>query len=466
MLKEREPILEKLSIVFQVILTIGCFIGAKWIANEFFNPIQGDSMQYNIILFLIVLLWILILDQFSLGGGLRLKMYSIIFIEYVTAIFIGNILLLSAIVILDLNEISRMVLAIFALLNLITLYSFKFVLSAFMKYIRRKGMNYRMILIIADKDSTYFIDRLKETTDWGYRIWAIMSDDPFIKSRYNNEYTVLSHEHDISNLIDNKPIDEVIYCKSFFDQNEIQNYIYSCAEVGVVFRMQSQLLNCVKMQSTLSFLNQMPFLTFRNTPDNYLALKVKTFLDFTISLLVVVILSPVFLTIALLIKLDGGPVFFLQKRMGLNGRRFACIKFRTMVVDAERLQASLMSQNEQEGPVFKIKKDPRITKIGRFLRKTSLDELPQFFNVLQGNMSLVGPRPPIPSEVKQYKRWQTRRLSMKPGITCIWQVSGRNNIPFEQWMKLDMQYIDSWSLKLDFIILLKTVKVVFTGDGQ
>jgi len=180
----------------------------------------------------------------------------------------------------------------------------------------------------------------------------------------------------------------------------------------------------------------------------------------------VIFLSPVFFVIAMLIKMDGGPVFFLQKRMGLNGRRFACIKFRTMVVDAERMQASLMSQNEQEGPVFKIKKDPRITKIGRVLRKTSLDELPQFFNVLQGNMSIVGPRPPIPSEVKLYKRWQTRRLSMKPGITCIWQVSGRNNIPFEQWMKLDMQYIDSWSLKLDFIILLKTIKVVFTGDGQ
>ena len=210
----------------------------------------------------------------------------------------------------------------------------------------------------------------------------------------------------------------------------------------------------------------MPFLTLRNTPDNYLALMVKTFLDFMLSLLIVVFLSPVFFVIAMLIKMDGGPVFFLQKRMGLNGRRFACIKFRTMVVNAERMQASLMSQNEQEGPVFKIKKDPRITKIGRFLRKTSLDELPQFFNVLQGNMSIVGPRPPIPSEVKLYKRWQTRRLSMKPGITCIWQVSGRNNIPFEQWMKLDMQYIDSWSLKLDFIILLKTIKVVFTGDGQ
>jgi exopolysaccharide biosynthesis polyprenyl glycosylphosphotransferase len=220
------------------------------------------------------------------------------------------------------------------------------------------------------------------------------------------------------------------------------------------------------MQSTLSFLNQMPFLTFRNTPDNYLALKFKSILDYVISIMVIVLLSPFMLVIAFLIKLDGGPVFFQQKRTGLNGRHFMCYKFRTMIVNAESLQQSLMTQNEQEGPVFKIKHDPRVTKIGHFLRKTSLDELPQFINVLKGEMAVVGPRPPIPSEVKQYQRWQNRRLSMKPGITCIWQVSGRNNIPFEQWMKMDMQYIDTWSLKLDLIILLKTVRVVFTGDGQ
>jgi exopolysaccharide biosynthesis polyprenyl glycosylphosphotransferase len=466
MLKEREPILEKLSIVFQVILTIGCFIGSKWITNEFFHPIHGDSIQYKIILLLITLLWVVILEQFNLGGGLRLKMYSILFVEYFTAVFVGNVLLYTTIVILDLEDVSRTVLAIFAFSNLIILYSFKFILSATMKFIRRRGMNSRLILIIADKESYYFIDRLIETADWGYRIFAIMSDDSYIKERYNEKFTILPYEHDLSIIIDNKAIDEVVYCKSYFDQNEIQNYIYSCAEVGVVFRMQSQLLNCVKMQSTMSFLNQMPFLTFRNTPDNYLALKIKTLLDFIISLAVLVIVSPILLIISFIIKFDGGPVFFLQKRTGLHGRHFKCIKFRTMVVDAERMQASLMSMNEQEGPVFKIKYDPRVTKIGRFLRKTSLDELPQFFNVLQGNMSIVGPRPPIPSEVKQYKRWQNRRLSMKPGITCIWQVSGRNNIPFEQWMKMDMQYIDTWSLKLDFIILLKTIKVVFTGDGQ
>jgi exopolysaccharide biosynthesis polyprenyl glycosylphosphotransferase len=465
MLKEREPVLEKLSIVFQVILTIGCYYLAIWIMHEFIKRIQ-DGYQYDIISFIIVPLWLVILDQTNLGQMVRFKMYSTLFVEYLTAIIIGNVLLFTAIVILDLDSISRSVLGIFAILNLIVLFSFKFILSSIMKQFRRKGFNSRLILIIADKDSDYFIDRLIDAKDWGYKIWAIMSDDSYIENKYNHRYSILPYQTELSPIIDEKGIDEVMYCKSIFDQNEIQKFIYTCAEVGIVFRMQSQLLSCVKMQSTMSFLNQMPFLTFRNTPDNYMALKVKEILDYTLSIMVIIILFPLLLTIAILIKLDGGPIFFSQVRMGLHGRHFNCLKFRTMVVNAESMQESLLSKNEQQGPVFKIKNDPRVTKIGKFLRKTSLDELPQFFNVLKGNMSIVGPRPPIPSEVKQYERWQTRRLSMKPGITCIWQVSGRNNIPFEQWMKLDMQYIDTWSLKLDLIIILKTVKVVFSGDGQ
>lgn len=465
MLKEREPVLEKLSIVIQVILTIGCYYLAIWIMHEFFKPIH-DGYQYDIISFIIVPLWLVILDQTNLGQMVRFKMYSTLFVEYLTAILIGNVLLYTSIVILDLDSISRIVLGIFAVLNLIVLFSFKFILSSIMKQFRQKGFNSRSILIIADKDSDYFIDRLIDAKDWGYRIWAIMSDDSFINEKYNRRFTILPYQTELSCIIDEKGIDEVMYCKSIFDQNEIQRFIYTCAEVGIVFRMQSQLLSCVKMQSTVSFLNQMPFLTFRNTPDNYLALKVKEILDYAISIVVIIILFPVFLIIGILIKLDGGPVFFMQTRMGLHGRHFNCLKFRTMVVNAESLQESLLSKNEQQGPVFKIKNDPRVTNIGKFLRKTSLDELPQFFNVLEGHMSIVGPRPPIPSEVKRYERWQTRRLSMKPGITCIWQVSGRNNIPFEQWMKLDMQYIDNWSLKLDLIILLKTVRVVFSGNGQ
>jgi len=159
-------------------------------------------------------------------------------------------------------------------------------------------------------------------------------------------------------------------------------------------------------------------------------------------------------------------MIFSQERSGLNGRRFMLHKFRTMVVNAEDLKEKLLEENEVDGPVFKIKKDPRITWTGAFLRKTSLDELPQLFNVLKGEMSLVGPRPPIPSEVERYKLWQRRRLSMKPGMTCIWQVSGRNNISFEQWMNMDLEYIDNWSLRLDLKLLLLTVREVTIGGGR
>lgn len=466
MIKEREQVLEKLSIVFQVILTLISFLAAMRIVNTLIAPIRFDSVQYKILSFIIVLLWLLLLDQFSLGRLGRLKTYSITFVEYFMLIAIGNTLLFASIVILDLNLILRSVLGVFIIINFLVLYSFHFALSSVMKYVRKEGMNTRLILIIADEDSTYFINHLIETKDWGYRIWAIMTDDSTIISNFGREYHIIPYERDLSVIIDSRAIDEVFYCKNSLDQNEIQNFIYSCAEVGVVFRMQSLLLNYVKMQSTLSYLNQMPFLTFRNTPDNYLALKFKIVIDFSTSLLALILLSPILLLISILIKLDGGPVFFIQKRTGLNGRHFMCFKFRTMCENAESIQQSLIAQNEQDGPVFKIRNDPRITKIGRFLRKTSLDELPQFINVLKGEMAIVGPRPPIPSEVLQYQRWQNRRLSMKPGLTCIWQVSGRNNIPFEQWMKMDMQYIDTWSLKLDIIIIFKTIKVVLSGAGQ
>ena len=467
MVKERESIIEKVNVSFQVVLTLGCFLGASFITQNFLKPVSWEVKQYKILFIIIIPLWILLLEQAHLGRIGRLKMYSIMLIEYFTIVFIGSLLLFASIVILDLNTISRLVVEIFGILNFIVLCSFKYILSATMKYIRREGMNTRQIIVIADSYSYYFIDRLIETKDWGYRIWAIMSDDEYILDKYKKDFNVIPYERDLSKIIDESTIDEVFYCKNSLDQNEIQQFIYSCAEIGVVFRMQSLLLNYIKMQSSLSFLNQMPFLTFRNTPDNYLALKLKTILDFIFSILILLFLSPLILIISVLIKLeDGGPVFFHQKRTGLNRRQFYCYKFRTMVVNAESLQKALSDKNEQVGPIFKIKNDPRITKIGKFLRKTSLDELPQFLNVIRGEMSVVGPRPPIPSEVKQYERWQQRRLSMKPGITCIWQVSGRNNIPFEQWMKMDMQYIDTWSLKLDIIIMLKTIKVVLMGEGQ
>ena len=192
----------------------------------------------------------------------------------------------------------------------------------------------------------------------------------------------------------------------------------------------------------------------------------KRLTDIFLSSIALIVLAPVFLIIMALIKgTSPGPVFFVQERVGLRGRLFPLIKFRSMVVDAEKIKDSLQHLNEMSGPVFKIKNDPRVTPVGRFLRKTSLDELPQLWNVFLGHMSLVGPRPPLPSEVEQYEPWQRRRLSVRPGITCIWQISGRNNVDFDRWMKMDLTYIDQWSYLRDWYIILKTIPAVLFHDG-
>jgi exopolysaccharide biosynthesis polyprenyl glycosylphosphotransferase len=195
-------------------------------------------------------------------------------------------------------------------------------------------------------------------------------------------------------------------------------------------------------------------------------LAIKRLFDVAASSAALAALAPLMLSVAVVIKLSSrGPVLFKQQRVGRHGRPFHMLKFRSMVVNAEELKAKLMALNEQAGPVFKMKRDPRITPIGRFIRKFSIDELPQLINVLRGEMSLVGPRPPVPSEVARYEAWQRRRLSVRPGLTCVWQVSGRNEISFEEWMYLDMQYIDHWSLAQDFELILRTVPVVLTGRG-
>ena len=196
-------------------------------------------------------------------------------------------------------------------------------------------------------------------------------------------------------------------------------------------------------------------------------LLVKSMLDYSGALAGLVLSAPLFVIIAILVKLDSkGPIFFLQERCGHNGKKFKMWKFRTMVENAEGMLPSLLDRNEVDGPAFKLSRDPRTTPFGRFLRKWSFDELPQLINILKGEMSIVGPRPAIPDEVGRYEPWQLRRLSMKPGLTCIWQVYGRNQVSFEEWMKMDLQYIDRWSLGLDVKLCLLTFGSVFKGTGM
>lgn len=192
----------------------------------------------------------------------------------------------------------------------------------------------------------------------------------------------------------------------------------------------------------------------------------KRLIDILISIILLIILFPFMMLVAILIKLDSeGDVFFIQLRSGLLGKSFYIYKFRSMVKDAERLKDSLKEKNEMNGPVFKMQNDPRVTTIGKILRKYSIDELPQLINVIKGEMSIVGPRPPLISEVQVYKPYHKRRLTVKPGLTCLWQIKGRNEIDFEKWVELDLQYIDNWSLMLDFKIMYKTIFTIFSAKG-
>lgn len=204
----------------------------------------------------------------------------------------------------------------------------------------------------------------------------------------------------------------------------------------------------------------------RPPPTHTVGLAVKRLLDVFLAASGLLVLSPLLLVTAILVKRqDGGPVIYRQERAGLYGRPFTLYKFRTMVEDADRRLDEVLPLNEMSGPAFKIRNDPRLTRLGGFLRRASIDELPQLYNVLRGEMSLVGPRPPLPSEVRRYERWQMRRLSVKPGLTCIWQVSGRNELDFETWVRLDLQYIDNWSLLLDLELLLATLPAVILRRG-
>jgi len=247
---------------------------------------------------------------------------------------------------------------------------------------------------------------------------------------------------------------------------EMQAAIKVCERFGIPFALPAHPFRMDRARPEDSHAasdGYLHFVTHEPAPHQQ---AIKRLFDISSSAAALVALSPLLLTVAALIKLTSrGPIFFKQKRVGLHGKTFEMLKFRSMVINAEELKEKLAALNEQTGPVFKMKNDPRITPIGRFIRKYSIDELPQLLNVLRGEMSVVGPRPPLPKEVEKYAAWQRRRLSVRPGLTCIWQVSGRNQISFEEWMYLDMQYIDNWTLMTDLSLILRTVPVVVTGRG-
>lgn len=468
MIKEREQQINNIFGIFDVILSLLSFAAAFIIRDLFFEPPISGTQEYLIIGLIILPAWFILIKSVRLAEMHRTKSYSMILASYLKVVVVGMGIIFLSVFLLKLNSISRLMILFFGIINLISLFSVRIITYRIMKYFRVKGYNSRNLIILADDSSEEFIERIIGNKEWGYIIKYIVTNSSYLYKKYKDRYSVHPERVSLSNLLDIDVIDEVIYCKNEINQSNLEKLIHDCEEIGVVFRMQSQLFSKSATKVHLNHFGETPFLTFDNTPSDHFAFKVKNVFSVVVSFFILAIWSPVMLLIALIIKLTSkGPVFFKQKRVGLRGRTFNMYKFRTMVANAEALKSGLMGMNEADGPAFKIKNDPRITKIGKFLRKSGLDELPQFINVLIGDMSLVGPRPPIPEEVKQYERWQLRRLSMKPGITCTWQIKeNRNDISFDDWMKMDLQYIDNWSYKLDLVLFFKTIRTVLKGSGS
>lgn len=335
--------------------------------------------------------------------------------------------------------------------------------------LRSRGQNSRFVLIVGTNERAVgFAESIRMRPELGYQIVGFVDDDWMgIKKFEATGYRRCCDFSGLSDFLRHNVVDEAaIYLplRSYYEH--AAQLVSVCEHHGIVIRVDSQIFNVRRQNFSAAEPEDLPVAAAVNSGQTGPAV-IKRLIDFLVSLVVLIVLSPVFLIVGVLVKFTSeGPVFFRQTRVGLNKRMFKMYKFRTMVVDAEKLQDRLLSMNEMTGPVFKIKQDPRVTPLGRILRSTSIDELPQLFNVLKGEMSLVGPRA---MSLRDYQLFDTdshrRRFSVKPGMTCLWQVAGRNSIPFDQWMELDLQYIDKWSLWLDLKILAQTVPAVLRGTG-
>lgn len=334
--------------------------------------------------------------------------------------------------------------------------------------IRRALGTETSVLVIGDGERAIGMAREVEASErHGLRLLGIVDCGDQMGSTVK-----LARHHSVRSLasfprmLRSEAIDEVLVAVSSERIRSLEDVFLLCDEHGIKTRVAADLFPHVHSRVHLDWLGDRPLLTFSIGPADDFQLLVKRCLDLAITSVGLIFLSVPMALVALLVKVTSkGPVLFRQQRCGLNGNLFTCYKFRSMVEDAEARRHALERLNEKDGPAFKIRNDPRLTPIGAFLRRFSIDEWPQFWNVLRGEMSIVGPRPAIPSEVSQYEVWQRRRLRMRPGLTCLWAIRGRDELDFESWMQMDLEYIDNWSLLLDLRILLLTIPVVLAGKG-
>ncbi|CAG37955.1 sugar transferase [Desulfotalea psychrophila] len=480
MIDQKKKSLTNIMKLLDIVIVVTSFISAYYLkkyAHADSIPHLSTIPNYYLILTYAIISWYIGLSltglyETPLAKGNCRKL----FLEIIKSCTLAIVLLSFVFYIFKITDVSRIFIALFFLVATVSLICERLFFYFFRHSTPlRRHLSTKIVIIGIPEQTLSIISTIKKNLDSSQQILGYFQVEKTVPNKIREKHTILGTLDDLDEYLLNTAVDELFFALPLHKVPNCEKHIIFAETLGITVRITPDwelryLAHTPQLpQLELGLFNRLPVITFRSNPLGKSKFLIKTFLDYSLGLLITLALLPLFFMIGFCIKIfSRGPVFYSQERVGLNGRLFNVHKFRTMVQNADSQLEKLKTLNEADGPAFKIKKDPRIVPyIGSLLRKTSLDELPQLFNVLKGEMSLVGPRPPLPAEVSQYQLWQRRRLSMKPGMTCSWQICPkRNDLPFEEWMKLDLKYIDNWSLLTDINILLLTTKVIIAGHGR
>ena len=422
-----------------------------------------DLDLYSLVYLSWGILFLVCLHHYSLFAASRQLSYLDEMFLVVKAAVFSAALSAGAVFFFQVKIYSRLVFISNFILSLLTVSLWRAGKKAVVRRALSRGRDSVKVLIVgAGRVGRLLAREIKSNPYLGLEVVGFLDDH---RTGPVDSLAILGKWADLASVARGNFVDEVLISNPS-DRFAVARMIKECQEMGVGARMVPDLISLSTEEVDTSFIGRVPLLGYNRHQPHASELALKRAFDFAVASFLLVVLSPLFALIAVLIKLDSsGPVFYVSHRCGKDGRLFKFLKFRSMRAGADKLLARLKPYNETDGPIFKMKKDPRVTRVGRWLRRFSLDELPQLVNVVKGEMSLVGPRPPTPEEVKKYDHWHLRRLEIRPGITCLWQVKGRSDISFRNWMKYDLFYIENWSFWLDLKIIFQTIVAVISGRG-
>jgi lipopolysaccharide/colanic/teichoic acid biosynthesis glycosyltransferase len=329
------------------------------------------------------------------------------------------------------------------------------------------GHNIDKLMVIVDEQHMHMLDKIMHQKKWGVQVVYILTESPAVKAMFQCHSRIYPIRANIKSLLRHDIVDEIVCCASSLPDDYVRDLVKICRRFGVSLLVQPDLKFTGQSVLESRFIGNFYFQVLETNPKNRMTFVMKSLFEIAFASLALLLFAPFLLLVAVMIKLTSpGPVIFKQMRVGRRGRKFYIYKFRTMSMDAERQKAALISLNESDGPTFKIARDPRITGFGRLLRSFGIDEIPQLLNIIRGEMLLIGPRPMLPDEVTVQKEWQLKRMCIKPGITCSWQIQrNRNKVPFEKWMQMDREYVENWSIFSDIKIFCGTVRTMLSARG-